>query len=216
MCRVIRCCWLGSPAQRVSSLVHGRRTGPRNSAPNAVWKVRVQFGQEKFQKFTHIPRRQEGERYGTRRIFFADADLVWPHPAAAHLVCVVWRRSFDGEENKMGGQKFQYDESGGTFFYFILSFLALILIPATVYFWPRKKKEGRWSCWFPSSGTLGRGWVGGHDQGKRRRNEQLSFHLSLSHHFIHFFWVCDLELSYFLWTTSDLCCRACLAYVGVA
>lgn len=41
----------------------------------------------------------------------------------------------------MGGQKFQYDESGGTFFYFILSFLALILIPATFYFWPRKKKE---------------------------------------------------------------------------
>lgn len=43
----------------------------------------------------------------------------------------------------MGGQKFQYDESGGTFFYFILSFLALILIPATFYFWPRKKKEGK-------------------------------------------------------------------------
>lgn len=41
----------------------------------------------------------------------------------------------------MGGQKFQYDESGGTFFYFILSFLALILIPATFYFWPRRKKE---------------------------------------------------------------------------
>ncbi|XP_058461818.1 translocation protein SEC63 homolog [Malaya genurostris] len=41
----------------------------------------------------------------------------------------------------MGGQKFQYDESGATFFYFILSFLALILIPATFYFWPRKKKE---------------------------------------------------------------------------
>lgn len=42
----------------------------------------------------------------------------------------------------MGGQKFQYDESGGTFFYFILSFLALILIPSTFYLWPRKKKEG--------------------------------------------------------------------------
>lgn len=41
----------------------------------------------------------------------------------------------------MGGQKFQYDESGGTFFYFILSFLALILIPATVYFWPKTKKK---------------------------------------------------------------------------
>lgn len=44
---------------------------------------------------------------------------------------------------KMGGQKFQYDESGGTFFYFILSFLALILIPATMYFWPKKRKEGK-------------------------------------------------------------------------
>lgn len=42
----------------------------------------------------------------------------------------------------MGGQKFQYDESGGTFFYFLLSFLALILIPATFYYWPRKEKEG--------------------------------------------------------------------------
>ncbi|KAF5278898.1 hypothetical protein FQA39_LY18324 [Lamprigera yunnana] len=40
----------------------------------------------------------------------------------------------------MGGQKFQYDESGGTFFYFLLSFLALILIPATYYYWPRKTK----------------------------------------------------------------------------
>lgn len=41
----------------------------------------------------------------------------------------------------MGGQKFQYDESGGTFFYFLLSFLALVLIPTTIYTWPWKKKE---------------------------------------------------------------------------
>ncbi|XP_038210592.1 translocation protein SEC63 homolog [Zerene cesonia] len=41
----------------------------------------------------------------------------------------------------MGGQKFEYDESGSTFFYFVLSFLALILIPATFYYWPRKRKE---------------------------------------------------------------------------
>lgn len=40
----------------------------------------------------------------------------------------------------MAGQKFQYDESGGTFCYFLLSFLALILIPTTIYYWPRKKK----------------------------------------------------------------------------
>jgi len=42
----------------------------------------------------------------------------------------------------MAGQKFQYDESGGTFYYFVLSFLALVLIPTTIYYWPRKKKEG--------------------------------------------------------------------------
>lgn len=40
----------------------------------------------------------------------------------------------------MAGQKFQYDESGSTFFYFILSFLALILIPVTFFCWPSKKK----------------------------------------------------------------------------
>ncbi|XP_050306572.1 translocation protein SEC63 homolog [Anthonomus grandis grandis] len=39
------------------------------------------------------------------------------------------------------GQKFQYDESGGTFFYFLLSFLALILIPVTIFYWPKKKKR---------------------------------------------------------------------------
>lgn len=43
----------------------------------------------------------------------------------------------------MAGQKFQYDESGSTFFYFILSFLALLLIPGTYYWWPRKQKEGK-------------------------------------------------------------------------
>ncbi|CAK9804102.1 Translocation protein SEC63 homolog [Anthophora quadrimaculata] len=41
----------------------------------------------------------------------------------------------------MSGQKFQYDESGGTFFYFLLSFLALLLIPGTYYLWPRCSKQ---------------------------------------------------------------------------
>ncbi|XP_014232859.1 translocation protein SEC63 homolog [Trichogramma pretiosum] len=40
----------------------------------------------------------------------------------------------------MSGQKFQYDESGGTFFYFLLSFLALLLVPGTYYLWPRAPK----------------------------------------------------------------------------
>ncbi|XP_066591579.1 translocation protein SEC63 homolog [Prorops nasuta] len=41
----------------------------------------------------------------------------------------------------MSGQKFEYDESGGTFFYFLLSFLALLLIPGTYYLWPRCPKQ---------------------------------------------------------------------------
>lgn len=43
----------------------------------------------------------------------------------------------------MAGSKFQYDESGGTFFYFVLSFLALVVIPCTYYFWPKDEKKGR-------------------------------------------------------------------------
>ena len=42
----------------------------------------------------------------------------------------------------MAGQKFQYDESGSTFVYFLLSFLALILVPSTYYTFVKKKQEG--------------------------------------------------------------------------
>ena len=42
----------------------------------------------------------------------------------------------------MAGSKFQYDESGGTFFYFLLSFLALVVVPCTYYFWPQQRKPG--------------------------------------------------------------------------
>lgn len=41
----------------------------------------------------------------------------------------------------MAGAKFQYDESGGTFYYFLLSFLALVVIPSTYYFWPKNDKD---------------------------------------------------------------------------
>lgn len=41
----------------------------------------------------------------------------------------------------MAGAKFQYDESGGTFFYFLLSFEALVVIPCTYYFWPKNDRR---------------------------------------------------------------------------
>ncbi|XP_003742707.1 translocation protein SEC63 homolog [Galendromus occidentalis] len=37
--------------------------------------------------------------------------------------------------------KFQYDENGGTFFLFLLAFLAMVVLPCTYYLWPRKSKE---------------------------------------------------------------------------
>lgn len=41
----------------------------------------------------------------------------------------------------MSKAKFTYDESGATFFYFVLSFLALILIPATYHLWPHESQN---------------------------------------------------------------------------
>jgi len=40
----------------------------------------------------------------------------------------------------MGKTNFQYDESGNTFYYFLLTFLAFILFPSTYYFWPEEEK----------------------------------------------------------------------------
>lgn len=41
----------------------------------------------------------------------------------------------------MSKAKFTYDENGATSYYFVLSFLALMLIPSTYYFWPQEQKE---------------------------------------------------------------------------
>lgn len=67
--------------------------------------------------------------------------MKWIKPSGVYL----WLSGFCAGTlfEGMGGQKFQYDESGGTFFYFLLSFLALLLIPGTYYWWPRKQKVGR-------------------------------------------------------------------------
>ena len=42
----------------------------------------------------------------------------------------------------MGKTNFQYDESGNTFYYFLLTFLSFILFPSTYYFWPEEEKVG--------------------------------------------------------------------------
>ena len=40
----------------------------------------------------------------------------------------------------MGKTQFQYDETGTTYYYVFLTFLGLILIPSTYYFWPFQKE----------------------------------------------------------------------------
>jgi len=40
----------------------------------------------------------------------------------------------------MGKTNFQYDESGNTFYYVLLTFLGFILFPSTYYFWPQEEK----------------------------------------------------------------------------
>lgn len=41
----------------------------------------------------------------------------------------------------MAGMEFEYDEEGSTFYFFVLSFWALIIIPTTYYLWPRKNED---------------------------------------------------------------------------
>lgn len=40
----------------------------------------------------------------------------------------------------MGKTNFQYDESGTTFYYVLLTFLGFLLIPSTYFFWPQEEK----------------------------------------------------------------------------
>lgn len=41
----------------------------------------------------------------------------------------------------MGRAQFEYDEVGNTFYYVLVSFYALILVPSTFFFWPSSKKD---------------------------------------------------------------------------
>lgn len=45
----------------------------------------------------------------------------------------------------MAGMKFEYDENGAKFVYFLLSFYAMVIIPCTYYFWPRKETKSNTS-----------------------------------------------------------------------
>ena len=39
---------------------------------------------------------------------------------------------------EMAGAQLEYDESGSTFYYFLISFYGIILLPITYFLWPRR------------------------------------------------------------------------------
>ena len=41
-------------------------------------------------------------------------------------------------------QQLEYDEQGSTFYYFLISFYGLFLLPATYFLWPSRKKGRPW------------------------------------------------------------------------
>ena len=42
----------------------------------------------------------------------------------------------------MAGMEFEYDEEGGTFYFFLMSFMALVLLPATYLLWNSGEVKG--------------------------------------------------------------------------
>lgn len=72
----------------------------------------------------------------------------------------------------MAGMQFEYDEEGGTFFYFLLSFWGLVLIPCTYYFWPRKQESGKY---FPNTETEDS------PPSRKSQNNVFCFHFLLLH-----------------------------------
>lgn len=68
--------------------------------------------------------------------------IVTVLPALVYTdVSVVWETL--QTDFIMPGMQFEYDEEGGTFFYFLFSLWGLVLIPTTYYFWPRKPVDGK-------------------------------------------------------------------------
>ncbi|KJH41467.1 DnaJ domain protein [Dictyocaulus viviparus] len=63
--------------------------------------------------------------------------MFWDHQVRT----IVYRKECDKSEQAMGRASFEYDEVGNTFYYVLLSFYAIILLPATYFFLPTGKTE---------------------------------------------------------------------------
>ena len=55
-------------------------------------------------------------------------------------------------------QQLEYDERGATFYYFLVSFYGLILLPATYFLWPYKRKGDQYGRPVHTHVSEGCGW----------------------------------------------------------
>ena len=76
-------------------------------------------------KISEATRQNDEQASGNALVNARDVHISFP-------VCERTNTSF-----RMPKTNFQYDESGTTFYYVLLTFLGGILIPSTYYFWPQ-------------------------------------------------------------------------------
>ena len=98
--------------------------------------------------------------------------------------------SFFSQTN-MAGAQFEYDEKGTTFYYFLLSFFGIVLVPVTYYVWKVTKLPGK--LWKSSQLYAKQQWI--------LVRTQLSSNKRTIHNFV--FLVRSLEQFNFRWSETS-------------
>jgi len=85
----------------------------------------------------------KGWSYDQIAVSFSSETVSFPIDGKLPSRRYLYLKSNRDEEKKiiMAGMKFEYDENGGKFYYFLLSVYGLILIPATYWLWPKAEKR---------------------------------------------------------------------------
>lgn len=64
------------------------------------------------------------------------------------LLALLWKPlanpRFLSSKTNMAGAQFEYDEKGTTFYYFLISFFGIVLVPVTYYVWKITKLPGKY------------------------------------------------------------------------
>ena len=102
----------------------------------------------------------------------------------------------------MGKTQFQYDETGTTYYYVFLTFLGLILIPSTYYFWPFQKEpeiDPEKKKKYMAAAAKGTVYAQACEEKSERLQQKGTFFLNFSNIFIH---VYHRIISFFLFSKT--------------